>query len=644
MNNDFSDNIQQKIKTILLSDTTDILKTQEIFELSQKFQHHASVAFLNTYSEIFNESSDNKFKPKDVSRILSSALPLALSQFMSIYKKNPQDLNPLLDGFKKFAQSFPITHSASSNYYVTPMFMSALLFGSNENVQDVLNINPQFFNSPDFINEIPRIIEIAITANNSDAVNKLHKLFPENFNHKIVEMMVKNCYEDLDLIAKIVQSPTFSNNETQVYQSFDNSSKIESSFIGFLATNALNRGLNYDWKIFNHFNQFNQLGLNTNVKITEGRNISNFRFVDLFSESENHEAVFKMFKDLYKSKKFDEADTMLFFRHYLTNESPVAFIKFCSDPFFTELMNSKEFSSPLLNRTEIMQNLFTMETSYEYGKYLTDENIYLNPAIAFLEEISSRYPEDFAKLQIHEAYFPRSNSDVQLKVFDSLSPGIKHIIMQSLNSNLETMVQNPVSAFSDGAVDNLIQLGLVDKKVDIEQTRGIFTVKSIKEIVSYKWNEENVRIALKNIGKKKSATQGVNVFEFLVGENNEPLDVSLVDNITDPQSKAIAKNIILMAYQYKDMNLESPTIIPSEEMFFLDNRIGPMMQRILKTYDDYLHFDKNAAENTLQAQLMMLQNKTSKAVHAVMLDEKERLEKDTRINEGILRTPLNPKM
>lgn len=644
MTNDFSDSIQQKIKTILLSDKTDILKAQEIFELSQKFQHHASVAFLNTYSEVFNESSDNKLKPKDVSRILSSALPLALSQFMSIYKKNPQDLNPLLDGFKKFSQSFPITHSASSNYYVTPMFMSALLFGSSENVQDVLNINPQFFNSPDFINEIPRIIEIAITANNSEAVHKLHKLFPENFNYKIVEMMVKNAYEDLDLIAKIVQSPTFSNNEIQAYQSFDNSSKIESSFIGFLAINALNRGLNYDWKIFNHFNQFNQLGLNTNVKITEGRNISNLRFVDLFSESDNHEAVFKMFKDLYKSKKFDEADTMLFFRHYLTNESPVAFIKFCSDPFFTELMNSKEFSSPLLNRTEIMQNLFTMETSYEYGKYLSDENIYLNPAIAFLEELSSRYPEDFAKLQIHEAYFPRSNSDVQLKVFDSLSPGIKHIIMQSLNSNLETMVQNPVSAFSDGAVDNFIQLGLVDKKIDIEQTRGLFTVKSIKEIVSYKWNEENVRIALKNVGKKKSSNQGVNVFEFLVGENNEPLEVSLVDNIKDPQSKAIAKNIILMAYQYKDMNLESPTIIPSEEMFFLDNRIGPMMQRILKTYEDYLHFDKNAAESTLQAQLMMLQNKTSKAVHAVMLDEKERLEKNTRINEGILRTPLVPKM
>lgn len=657
MSNEFIKNIEKNIKDILVKETqgnttNDIAITQKIFELSQRFEHHTAPAFLNTYTELFNESSVNKLKPKDISRILTSSLPFNLGPFISIFQKNPQDIKPLLDSFENFSKKFPITHSASSSYYSIPMFLSSLLFGTNQDLQRTIDINPAFFQSSKFLDELPKVITTAISSKNKQAVNTLYERYPHCFDYKIVNHMISNQYDDIDLIAKIVHSPSFSNKETQDY-TLSNGDKIHSTFSGYLAISTLYTQSNYDWTLFKKFNKEKPLSLNEVITVGVKSNSNetvNLRFVEILSQSKNQDNALNMFKELYNNKPFNEVETILFFRHYLTSKDPSLFIHACSDPFFKTVINNPSFSSSLLNRSEIMKNFYEMEKDQKYNQYLERNNIFLRPAISFFYDLANSYPEDFKKLNLHEPYFIIEHDNKEFQEF-SVSSKIsllkdesKNLVLKSLYENIENISKEAVSAYDKIAIENLIELGLVHKKIEIEKTRGFMFSKAIsKENVTLEWNKESISNIIKNNEKQKQKTTGmIDVFDFLVGEDLKPLEVSFIEGIVDEQTKNVAKNILLMVHSYKELEIKSNTIIPSEEMYFLDNRVGIMLSRLVKTYDDYKHYDQNDAQRTLHAQLLMLQNRTSQAVHTVMLDDKQRLEQASRINDNLLSKPINP--
>lgn len=658
MSNEFITNIEKDIKEILAKETNekntnDIAVTQKIFELSQRFEHHTAPAFLNAYTELFNESSINKLKPKDISRILTSSLPFNLGPFISIFQKNPQDIKPLLDSFENFAKKFPITHSASSSYYSIPMFLSALLFGNNQDLQRTIDINPSFFQSAKFLDELPKVINTAVSSKNKQAVNTLYERYPHSFDYKIVNNMIKNQYDDIELISKIVHSPSFTKTETQDYV-LNNGHKINSTFSGYLAISTLYTQSNYDLTLFKKFNKEKPLSLNETIVLDTGNSNSpeknSLRFVEILSKTKNQDNVLTMFKELYNNKPFNEVETILFFRHYLTAKDPSLFIHACSDPFFKTVINNPAFSSSLLNRTEIMKNFYEMEKDPKYNQYLERNNIFLRPAISFFYELANSYPEDFKKLNLHEPYFLLENDNKEnqeINVSSKISllkDESKNLVLKSLYENIENISKETVSSYDKIAIENLIDLGLVHKKIEIEKTRGFMFSKTIsKENITLEWNSEAIANIIKNNKKQKKKTTGmIDVFDFLVGEDLKPLEVSFIEGIVDDQTRNVAKNILLMVHSYKELEIKSNTIIPSEEMYFLDNRVGIMLSRLVKTYDDYKHYDQNDAQRTLHAQLLMLQNRTSQAIHTVMLDDKQRLEQASRINDNLLSKPINP--
>lgn len=632
--------IENNIKEIFTKETNEIGITKSMFELSQRFQHQTVIAFLNVYSELFNESSENKLKPKDISRILSSSLPFNLSPFMDIFQKNPQDLARLLDSFEKFSKSFPITHSSSSNYYNIPLFLSSLLLGSEDNLNKAISINPSFFKSSSFQAEILKIINIAITSKNNNAVDKLYEQYPQFFDYSVVNTMINSQYSDLNFLTKIVQSPNFSKTDTQQYE-LTNGEKITSSFSAYLAFNALIRNNTYDWDLFKKFNAENPLSLNDTIELNGGNKT---RFSEILVNQKNQELSLNMFKEIYSQKPFNEVDTILFFRHYLSDKEPSHFIHACADPFFKTVLNNPVFSSSLLNRTEIMESLMKLETSDKYKKYLTEHKIFLKPALAFLNDLIDAYPEDFAKMNLHAKYIQKESSEDAAHHLSNVDDDLKPIILKSLYQNIEMITKQPVSSYSPITIQNLTDLGLVNKKVELEKTRGfMFTNSKIKETINFDWNKEAIALIIKNNEKqKKKSGNFIDVFEFLTGDDNQPLDVSLIEGISDESTKGLAKNIVLMIHSYKELDIKSKTVIPSEEMYFLDNRVGIMLSRLIKTYQDYKHYEQSDANRVLQAQLFMLQNRTSQAIHTVMLDEKQRLEQNVRINDQLLSKPINP--
>lgn len=647
---EFINSLQLDINKILDSDDIDPKKAMQLFSLHSTYEMYTVPVFLQQYSLKFTEHSSNKLAPKEICRILT-ILPLNVQDFLTIMKKDPALLKAVQESFITFKNTFPLTAEKSLSMFYLPLLTATLFYSTPKDFQDIFNLAPEFFSLEKKF--VSNCLDLAIDLNLQPSIETLYTQFPQMFDLNTVNKLIKNQYPNIDFIEQVVINHMGASFHEPIHTTTVDGNIFQSTLVNCLALSALTKNTTYSWKIFDHFNHDKKFTFNTYFNqttqpknnTTQGSMSKQKHLMDILEDTDFpyiKKALFKLFETVNNYKTLDENELMYVLKHYIKHDLS-SFVNICTTPFFKNILETPSIHSSLFNKAELMKDLFNLETSFNYEEYLKKNSIYIRPAIAIFNDLAIKFPETFNSLNLHDNYFPinKSNStSIQYSTIASYSNDIQHIIKKSLASHLNDLkiIEPNLENFQQQTLDNFVALGLLTKNIVSQKNGSGFFSKEVK-VEQLIWNEDNIS-NFKSKYLSSSKSNNFNALSYILGEDEKPLDLLLIEKINDESMKNIAKNLILLVHQFKEAKIVASNIIKTESEYFITNRVGAMLHRILVDYEEFKRYSPDDANMNLKLQLMMLHKKTSFCIDECISDEQSRIATNTKVTAKLITKKL----
>lgn len=625
--------IRNKIKEILSNNEDFSKKALQIFQLSKNLSPQVGIEFLNIYSEMFNESHVERMSNANISRIMIECIPSNIVKFLNFVKEDPQRLVEFADATKKFISSFPYSYTEVMNIYHIPV-INASYFFNNQNSLKTFEKMPLIISDKSYA----IMISAAIISKRDDVLLNMVNDAPAVFlSDDLVFELIDSGIYNWDIISSIIN---------KIKLNINNPVKYENGFAEYFMTLPLfvacktivgadkdcftllekiqeNYGLSYSTKSYIKAEK-----KSTNVSL-------NFiDFLNNFKAGENYDKVISIIID----NKNLTLDTYFTIINTLLNNDKIKYILSLST--INKILDHELINDISINKYDIFElitkNLINLSSS-------TNDISEMRVERMMFEKIQIKFPEDMKKINFFRIWVETSHRDFPYN--ENLKYWVKKDMLDNIENIKENNRTNVLNKYNNHIYNDhiyhdhmkeyikfYIEHGFI-KEVITEKKEGMFFNRKTVVEKTLVWDDEGLKNHKKTIENKKET------YSFLTSDSGESMKLNLIKTLPNKQLQSIAENLVMISYQFSSFS-NDPLFSITEESHFLKNNLPKMFNKIIEHYHEFKIFDEKSANDSINAQLIMLQKKTTQCMNNIVNDMHYDLLSEVKVNDLLIKSTL----
>lgn len=611
--------IRKKIIEILDDDKNVETKALDIFHLTQKTSSQVGFEFLHVYSERFNESNPDRMSARYISRILSASFPFSVPEFLKFIGEDPERLVAFTEATKKYMKSFPFSYMDVMKIYHLPGLAASYFYGDDESRKLFQNMNTDVS-----AHHYGTLISAAILTNRNEALYEIISTMPPNMVSRDVVVEIINAKNyDWNVMSFIIDKSKVNFDEKFVTSSRGKSITLPV----FIVEKAVSTGEQ------NCFNLFTKICEDYSKQFSIGTYKDILNYVE--ENSKNWNSNIKILNTLLDLPSLPpQIYTSIVEKVFNTPE-----IREHSDEvFLNKILDNKNLDNSFVNKFELITNI--LKNVIQNTNDNNNSQSHYQNICTLLEKLVDRFPNDFKNIHVYELW------DSEKEGFPKKYPKLASWIKQDLIARLDVYqkdwsIENQgVFAFNSSKVKPYVteflsfNKFLVNKEIE-KVSGGIFRKQtSIENILV--WDTKAIENRFTENTKRESLS-------FLTTDSGEVMDLGLIKTLPNKQLQEICESLVMSAYQFSNFS-NDPLISISEDSHFMKNNLPKMFNKIISGYHEYKVFDETSALESLTAQLVMLQRRTTKAMMIIIKDAKYDLENEAKSTSAVLEQNLTSRV